>query len=285
MNMTAKFLSGTAVAQATLNAVQEKVKILKERGVTPGLGTILVGGDAASAGYVKKKHETCAQVGIRSFNIEIPEDATQEELMRAIETFNESKDVDSYILQYPLPKQFDFNQAMAAMLPSKDADGLHPENLGKLVLQEEGPLPCTPAGIVEILKHYNIDVGGKNVVIVGRGTTLGRPLSLLLSMKADGCNAAVTTVHSGVADIASYTRQADIVICAVGIHNFIKSDMVKKGAVVISGGISWDGNKLLPDVAESVGEVVDWITPRIGGVGPTTVAMLLKNTVLAAEKR
>ncbi len=283
--MTAKFLSGTAVAQATLNAVQEKVKILKERGVTPGLGTILVGGDAASAGYVKKKHETCAQVGIRSFNIEIPEDATQEELMRAIETFNESKDVDSYILQYPLPKQFDFNQAMAAMLPSKDADGLHPENLGKLVLQEEGPLPCTPAGIVEILKHYNIDVGGKNVVIVGRGTTLGRPLSLLLSMKADGCNAAVTTVHSGVADIASYTRQADIVICAVGIHNFIKSDMVKKGAVVISGGISWDGNKLLPDVAESVGEVVDWITPRIGGVGPTTVAMLLKNTVLAAEKR
>jgi len=285
VNMTAKFLSGTAVAQATLNAVQEKVKILKERGVTPGLGTILVGGDAASAGYVKKKHETCAQVGIRSFNIEIPEDATQEELMRAIETFNESKDVDSYILQYPLPKQFDFNQAMAAMLPSKDADGLHPENLGKLVLQEEGPLPCTPAGIVEILKHYNIDVGGKNVVIVGRGTTLGRPLSLLLSMKADGCNAAVTTVHSGVADIASYTRQADIVICAVGIHNFIKSDMVKKGAVVISGGISWDGNKLLPDVAESVGEVVDWITPRIGGVGPTTVAMLLKNTVLAAEKR
>jgi len=283
--MTAKFLSGTAVAQATLNAVQEKVKILKERGVTPGLGTILVGGDAASAGYVKKKHETCAQVGIRSFNIEIPEDATQEELMRAIETFNESKDVDSYILQYPLPKQFDFNQAMAAMLPSKDADGLHPENLGKLVLQEEGPLPCTPAGIVEILKHYSIDVGGKNVVIVGRGTTLGRPLSLLLSMKADGCNAAVTTVHSGVADIASYTRQADIVICAVGIHNFIKSDMVKKGAVVISGGISWDGNKLLPDVAESVGEVVDWITPRIGGVGPTTVAMLLKNTVLAAEKR
>jgi len=283
--MTAKYLSGTKVAQATLDAVQAKVKMLKEKGITPGLGTILVGGDAASAGYVKKKHETCAQVGIRSFNIEIAEDATQEELMNAIESFNNNEEVDSYILQYPLPKQFDFNQAMAAMLPSKDADGLHPENLGKLVLQEDGPLPCTPAGIVEILKHYDIAVSGKNVVIVGRGTTLGRPLSLLLSMKADGCNAAVTTVHSGVKNIASYTLQADIVICAVGIHNFIKPDMVKKGAVVISGGISWDGNKLLPDVAETVGEVADWITPRIGGVGPTTVAMLLKNTVMAAEKR
>jgi len=283
--MTAKFLSGTAVAEATLNSVKERTKVLKEKGINPGLGTILVGGDAASAGYVRKKHETCEQVGISSFNIEIAEDGTQEDLMAAIEEFNNNSEVDSYILQYPLPKQFDFNQAMAAMLPSKDADGLHPENLGKLVLQEDGPLPCTPAGIVEILKHYGIEVSGKNVVIVGRGTTLGRPLSLLLSMKADGCNAAVTTVHSGVADIASYTLQADIVICAVGIHNFINPDMVKKGAVVISGGISWDGKKLLPDVAESVGEVADWITPRIGGVGPTTVAMLLKNTVMAAEKR
>jgi methylenetetrahydrofolate dehydrogenase (NADP+)/methenyltetrahydrofolate cyclohydrolase len=283
--MSAQFLSGTVVAQATLNTVKEHVKILKDKGITPGLGTILVGGDAASAGYVKKKHQTCAEVGIQSFNIEIDENATQADLMNAIESFNTNEEVDSYILQYPLPKQFDFNQAMSAMLPSKDADGLHPENLGKLVLQEEGPLPCTPAGIVEILKHYNIDVSGKNVVIVGRGTTLGRPLSLLLSMKAQGCNAAVTTVHSGVADIASYTLNADIIICAVGIHNFIKPDMVKAGAVVISGGISWDGKTLLPDVAESVGEVADWITPRIGGVGPTTVAMLLKNTVLAAEKR
>lgn len=283
--MSAQFLSGTVVAQATLNTVKEHVKILKDKGITPGLGTILVGGDAASAGYVKKKHQTCAEVGIQSFNIEIDENATQADLMNAIESFNTNEEVDSYILQYPLPKQFDFNQAMSAMLPSKDADGLHPENLGKLVLQEEGPLPCTPAGIVEILKHYNIDVSGKNVVIVGRGTTLGRPLSLLLSMKAQGCNAAVTTVHSGIADIASYTLNADIIICAVGIHNFIKPDMVKAGAVVISGGISWDGKTLLPDVAESVGEVADWITPRIGGVGPTTVAMLLKNTVLAAEKR
>jgi len=152
-------------------------------------------------------------------------------------------------------------------------------------LQDEGPLPCTPAGIVEILKYYDIDVSGKNVVIIGRGTTLGRPLSLLLSMKAEGCNAAVTVVHSAVQDIASYTLKADIIICAVGIHNFVKPEMVKAGAVVISGGISWDGNKLLPDIAESVGEKAEWITPRIGGVGPTTVAMLLKNTVMAAQKR
>ncbi len=283
--MTAQYLSGTAVAQATLDTVREKVIKLKEKGVNPGLGTILVGSDPASAGYVRKKHETCEAVGIRSFNIEVPEDGTQQDLMDAIEQFNRNEQVDSYILQYPLPKQFDFNEAMAAMLPSKDADGLHPENLGKLVLQEEGPLPCTPAGIVEILKYYNIEVSGKHVVIVGRGTTLGRPLSLLLSMKREGCNASVCTVHSGVSDIASFTLQADIVICAVGIHNFITPDMVKEGAVVISGGISWDGKKLLPDVAESVGEVASWITPRIGGVGPTTVAMLLKNTVMAAERR
>lgn len=283
--MTAKYLSGTTVAQATLDSVREKVKKLKEKGINPGLGTILVGNDPASAGYVRKKHETCESVGISSYNIEIAEDGTQQELMAAIETFNSNEEVDAYILQYPLPKQFDFNQAMAAMLPSKDADGLHSENLGKLVLQEDGPLPCTPAGIVEILKHYKIEVSGKHVVIVGRGTTLGRPLSLLLSMKREGCNASVCTVHSAVSDIAFFTRQADIIICAVGIHNFITPDMVKQGAVVISGGISWDGKKLLPDVAESVADVASWITPRIGGVGPTTVAMLLRNTVIAAEKR
>jgi len=283
--MTAKYLSGTVVAKSTLTAVEEQVKALKKKGITPGLGTILVGKDPASAGYVRKKHETCASVGIRSFNIDIAEDASQKDLMVAIESFNNNDEVDAYILQYPLPKQFDFNAAMTAMLPSKDADGLHPVNLGKLVLQDEGPLPCTPAGIVEILKYYDIDVSGKNVVIIGRGTTLGRPLSLLLSMKAEGCNAAVTVVHSAVQDIASYTLKADIIICAVGIHNFVKPEMVKAGAVVISGGISWDGNKLLPDIAESVGEKAEWITPRIGGVGPTTVAMLLKNTVMAAQKR
>ncbi len=283
--MTANFLSGTTVAENTLTLIREKVVALKQKNIHPGLGTILVGGDPASAGYVRKKHETCESVGINSFSIEIPENGTQQDLMAAIEQFNQRDEVDSYILQYPLPKQFDFNQAMAAMLPSKDADGLHPENLGKLVLQEEGPLPCTPAGIVEILKYYKIEVSGKHVVIVGRGTTLGRPLSLLLSMKQDGCNAAVTTVHSAVPDIAAYTQKADIIICAVGIHNFIKPEMVKDGAVVISGGISWDGKTLLPDVAESVGEVASWITPRLGGVGPTTVAMLLKNTVLAAENR
>jgi len=283
--MAANYLSGTKVAEATLDAVRKKVAQLKQKGITPGLGTILVGDDPASKGYVRKKHETCELVGMNSFNIHIDKNANQNDLMDAVEQFNQNKEVDAFILQYPIPQQFNFNEAMAAMLPSKDADGLHPVNLGKLVLQESGPLPCTPAGIVEILKHYQIEVSGKHVVIVGRGTTLGRPLSLLLTMKAEGCNAAVTIVHSAVKDIASYTRQADILISAVGVHNVITPDMVKADAVVISGGISWEGNKLLPDVDENVANVASWITPRIGGVGPTTVAMLLKNTVLAAENR
>jgi methylenetetrahydrofolate dehydrogenase (NADP+)/methenyltetrahydrofolate cyclohydrolase len=169
------------------------------------------------------------------------------------------------------------------MDPAKDADGLHPTNLGRLVLQEPGPVPCTPAGIVAMLAHYGVETSGKNAVVVGRGPTLGRPMALMLSNK--GADAAVTVVHSRVANLADYTLRADIVIGAVGIPNFITPDMVKPGAAVVSGGITWEGKKLLPDVAEAVGEVAGWITPRLGGVGPTTVAMLLKNTVDAAERR
>jgi methylenetetrahydrofolate dehydrogenase (NADP+)/methenyltetrahydrofolate cyclohydrolase len=170
------------------------------------------------------------------------------------------------------------------MDPAKDADGLHPVNLGRLVLQEDGPVPCTPAGIQAMLVHYGIETAGRHVVVVGRGPTLGRPLALLLTTKQPGANAAVTVVHTGVPDIGAYTRQADIVVAAVGAPSCVTPDMVRPGAVVVSGGISWEGRRLLPDVDESVGEVASWVTPRLGGVGPTTVAMLLRNTVAAAER-
>jgi methylenetetrahydrofolate dehydrogenase (NADP+) / methenyltetrahydrofolate cyclohydrolase len=281
----AQFLEGKAVAEAVLADIQTRIQTLKTKGITPGLGTILVGSDPASAGYVRKKHETCEQVGMVSFNKEISEGATQEDLLAAVDEFNNNSQVHAYIIQYPVPKYFDFNAAMLRMNPEKDADGLHPVNLGKLVLQEPGPVPCTPAGIQAMLAHYAISVEGREVVIVGRGPTLGRPLALLLTLKNKAANAAVTVVHSSVPDISRYTKRADIVIAAVGKPNVLTPEMVKPGAVVISGGITWEGRKLLPDVAESVGDVASWITPRLGGVGPTTVAMLLRNTLEAAERQ
>jgi len=283
--MAAKLLEGKVVAEAVLEDVASRVAVMKGRGVTPGLGTILVGDDGPSVSYVNKKRETCKSVGIASFHIEIPASAGQADLLAAVKDFNDSPDVDAYIIQYPLPSGFDFNEALLLMDPDKDADGLHPVNLGRLVLQEPGPVPCTPAGIREMLKHYQIEVEGKEVVVIGRGPTLGRPLSLLMTLKQPFANAAVTVVHSGIADLGSYTRRADIVIAAAGCPGIVQPDMVRAGAVVISGGISWEGRRLLPDVAEEVGEVAGWITPRLGGVGPTTVAMLLRNTVLAAERR
>lgn len=282
--MAARLLEGKPVAEAVLTKVSEKIKGMTECGVTPGLGTILVGDNEASGGYVRKKHETCQQVGIVSFNVEIPVDATQSDLLAAIDRLNQNPNVDGFLIQHPLPPGFDFNEALMRMDPAKDADGLHPVNLGKLVLQENGPLPCTPAGIRAMLNYYEVPLEGRNVVIVGRGPTLGRPLSLLLTLKR-GANAAVTVVHSGVVDLERYTRKADIVVAAVGVPGFIKPEMIKPGAAVVSGGISWKGRTLLADVDESVGEVAGWITPRLGGVGPTTVAMLMQNTVQAAEHR
>lgn len=283
--MTAQFLEGKPVAEAVLQDVSLRVEALKSRGITPGLGTILVGDDSASAGYVRKKHETCEQAGIRSFDKRIPANASQEDLLAAVREFNENEDVDAFLLQNPVPAGFDFNQALMLFKPEKDADGLHPLNLGKLVLQEPGPRPCTPAGILAMLEHYGIEVRGREVVILGRGPTLGRPLALMLSLKQRGANAAVTVVHSGVPNIPDYTTRADILIAAVGVPGFVTPAMVKPGAVVVSGGISWEGKRLLPDVDESVGEVASWITPRLGGVGPTTVALLLRNAVECAEMR
>jgi len=282
--MTAQLLAGGPVAEAVLDDVRNRVEALAARGVTPGLGTILVGDDGASAGYVRKKHETCESVGFASQHISVAANASPTALDEAVAAFNEDPSVHGYIIQHPVPAGFDFNAALSAMDPGKDADGLHPTNLGRLVLQENGPVPCTPAGIQAIFVHYGIEVSGRHVVVIGRGPTLGRPLALLLTTKAPGANAAVTVVHSAVPNLADHTRKADIVVAAVGIPGFVTPDMVKPGAVVVSGGITWEGRKVLADVDESVGEVASWITPRLGGVGPTTVAMLLRNTVEAAER-
>eukprot|EP01047_Picozoa_sp_COSAG01_P002585 COSAG01_NODE_69_length_28801_cov_10.460038_11_plen_288_part_00 len=281
--MSAKLLSGVPIAEKVLAEVKQAVTTLKAKGIKPGLGTILVGDDGASASYVKKKHETCESVGMASFHVDIPASATQKDLLAAVQSFNDNPDIHAFLIQNPVPKGFDFNEAILAIKPEKDADGLHPANLGRLVLQQEGPLPCTPAGIIEILKFYDVPVQGKHVVVVGRGPTLGRPMALMLSMKHAYANAAVTVVHSAVPNIVDYTKQADIIVSAIGVPNFIQPDMLKPGCVAISGGISWEGKRLLPDIAESVGDIASAITPRLGGVGPTTVAMLLQNTIQAAQ--
>jgi methylenetetrahydrofolate dehydrogenase (NADP+)/methenyltetrahydrofolate cyclohydrolase len=244
----------------------------------------LVGDDPASAGYIAKKHEMCQRYGIVSLHQEIPADATQADLLAAVAGFNADPAVDAFLIQNPVPAGFDFNDAMMAVDPSKDADGLHPASLGLLALGAPGPRPATPSGIQALLAHYGVPVAGRHVVIVGRGPTLGRPLALLLSLKEPGANAAVTVVHTGVADWASYTRRADVVVGAAGVPGMITADVIRPGAAVVGGGITWEGRRLLSDVDEACAEVAGWITPRLGGVGVTTVAMLLRNTVACAER-
>ena len=284
--MTAKLLEGAPVAEAVLADVAKRVEALSAAGKGVGLGTILVGADEASARYVARKHEACERVGMVSRHVGIPADSPrgQRDLLEAVDAFNADPVVDAYIIQLPVPDGFEAGEALSRMDPAKDADGLHPVNLGKLVLQEPGPVPCTPAGIQAMFVHYGIDIAGRDVVVVGRGPTLGRPLSLLLTLKQAGANAAVQVVHSGVPDLGVHTRRADVVVAAAGVPSIVTPDMVKPGAVVVSGGQSWAGRRALPDVDEAVGEVASWITPRLGGVGPTTVAMLLRNTVAAAER-
>jgi methylenetetrahydrofolate dehydrogenase (NADP+)/methenyltetrahydrofolate cyclohydrolase len=284
--MAANLMPGAPVADAVMLDVTERVAKLAADGISVGLATVLVGDDPASAGYVAKKHQACEQTGITSVDVRIPADRTQDDLLAALARLNADPAIDAYIVQHPVPAGFDFNAAMGAMDPAKDADGLHPTNLGLLALGEKGsPRPCTPIGIQALLQHYGIDVAGKEVVIVGRGPTLGRPLSMLLSLKEPGANAAVTGVHTGVGNWADYTRRADIVVGAAGVPNMITPDVIKPGAVVIGGGLTWEGRKAFSDVDESCAEVAGWITPRLGGVGVTTVAMLLRNTVSAAEQR
>ncbi|MEA2901333.1 MAG: methylenetetrahydrofolate dehydrogenase / methenyltetrahydrofolate cyclohydrolase [Actinomycetota bacterium] len=283
--MAAVIMAGAPVVDAVTEAVRDRVAVLAAEGVTVGLGTILVGDDPASAGYIRKKHEASEATGIRSFDVQLPATATQDELLAAVAAFNDDPAVDAFLIQNPVPRGLDFNAALAAMDPDKDADGLHPSNLGRLALGVDGPVPCTPAGIQAILAHYQVPVEGRHVVIVGRGPTLGRPLAMLLSLKRPGANAAVTVVHTGVPNWADYTRQADIVVGAAGVPNMIGPGDVRPGAAVVGGGISWEGKRLVSDIDESVAEVAGWITPRLGGVGPTTVAMLLRNAVDAAARR
>jgi len=279
-------MAGGPVAEAVLADVAAKVAALAAQGIEVGLGTILVGDDPASAGYIRKKHEACAAVGIRSYHRELGATATQTEVLAAVRAFNDDPGVDAFLIQNPFPGGQDYNAAIAAVEPAKDADGLHPTNLGLLALGDtNAPLACTPAGIMAVLAHYEVPVEGQHVVIVGRGPTIGRPLSLLLSQKRRGANAAVTVVHTGIADWAEYTRRADIVVAGAGVANMVGPDHVRPGAAVVGAGITWNGKRLVSDVDEAVGRVAGWITPRLGGIGPTTVAMLLANAVSAARRR
>lgn len=283
--VTAKVLDGEALAGQMRAEVTEEVARLRDQGVQPGLGTILVGDDPASARYVELKHEDCAKVGIESVHEHLAAGTTAEELFAAVRSFNANPAVDAFLVQVPLPGDLDEFATLLAVDPDKDVDGLHPVNLGRLVMGVEGPLPCTPAGIVELLGHNDVPVEGRHVVIIGRGLTIGRPLALLLALKRPGCNAAVTVVHTGVSDLAEYVRRADIVIAAAGRAGIVTADMVKPGAAVVGAGTSWEGRRLLSDVDEGVADVAGWMTPRLGGVGPMTRAMLLKNAVRAARRR
>jgi len=280
----AELLDGNLIAGRIKMELADRAMRLAAAGRPVGLGTVLVGDDGPSAKYVAMKHADCDEVGIRSFHHELPATATQAEVEAVIDELNANPDVHSILVQLPLPKGLDEEAVLLRINPAKDVDGLHPTNLGRLVMSAPGPLPCTPAGIVELLAAYQVPVEGKHVVVIGRGLTIGRPISLLLAMKRPGCNAAVTVVHTGVDDMAALTREADVIIAAAGVANLVTKDMVKPGAAVVGAGVSWEGKSLRSDVADDVADVAGWITPRIGGVGPMTRAMLLRNAVLAAEK-
>jgi methylenetetrahydrofolate dehydrogenase (NADP+)/methenyltetrahydrofolate cyclohydrolase len=283
--MGAAILDGAAIAAAVRAELAEEVASLEQVGITPGLGTILVGDDPASAAYVRLKHSDSQEIGIQSFGEHLPADTTQDRLLEVIASYNANPEIDAFLVQLPLPKRLDELQALLAVDPEKDVDGLHPVNLGRLVMGKPGPIACTPNGIVELLVRHGVEIEGRHVVIIGRGLTIGRPLANLLALKREHANAAVTVVHTGVKDLGAYTRQADILVAAAGSPGLVKPDMVKPGAAVVGAGVTMDGRKVISDVEESVAEVAGWITPRIGGVGPMTRAMLLKNTVLAASKR
>jgi methylenetetrahydrofolate dehydrogenase (NADP+) / methenyltetrahydrofolate cyclohydrolase len=282
--LTAKLLDGELLAARIRADVTDRVARLRGAGVTVGLGTVLVGDDGPSARYVEMKHADCAEVGIQSVHEHLPADASQQQLDEVVARFNADPAVDAYLVQLPLPPDLDEEQTLLAVDPEKDVDGLHPVNLGRLVMGAPGPLPCTPAGIVELLAANDVPVEGKHVVVIGRGLTIGRPLALLLALKRPGCNAAVTVVHTGVEDFAGLVRQGDVVVAAAGRAGLVTADMVKPGSAVVGAGTSWEGRRLLSDVDEGVAEVAGWITPRLGGVGPMTRAMLLHNTVRAAER-
>jgi methylenetetrahydrofolate dehydrogenase (NADP+)/methenyltetrahydrofolate cyclohydrolase len=282
--MSAVVMKGDPVADGIKDDLRERIASLAEAGITPGLGTILVGDDAASAKYVSMKHRDAADLGLHSRELHLPEHATQDDVAVAIEVMNNDDDIHAFIVQYPFPAGLDYERAILEMEPEKDADGLHPVNLGWLVMGREAPLACTPAGILRLLEHYDVPVAGRHVVIVGRGLTIGRPLANLLTLKRPDANAAVTVVHTGVADLGSYTRQADIIVAAAGSAGLVTADMVRPGAAVVAAGVSFVDGALRSDVADDVAEQAGWLSPRVGGVGPMTRALLMANTVAAAER-
>ncbi|MFE0374344.1 bifunctional methylenetetrahydrofolate dehydrogenase/methenyltetrahydrofolate cyclohydrolase [Streptomyces inhibens] len=281
--MTAQILDGKATAAAIKSELATRVEALKAKGVQPGLGTLLVGDDPGSRWYVNGKHRDCAEVGIASIQRELPETATQEEIEAVVRELNEDPACTGYIVQLPLPKGIDANRVLELMDPAKDADGLHPMSLGRLVLGIEGPLPCTPYGIVQLLRRHEVEIKGAHVVVVGRGITIGRPMPLVLTRKSE--NATVTQCHTGTRDLSAHLRQADIIVAAAGVPHIIKPEDVKPGAAVLDVGVSRDeAGKIVGDVHPGVAEVAGWVAPNPGGVGPMTRAQLLVNVVEAAER-
>lgn len=282
--MTAINLDGESLAAELKADLATRVEALAERGITPGLGTILVGDDGPSATYVGMKHRDGAQLGIASRDVRLPATATQDEVHAAIDELNADPAVDAFIVQYPFPPGLDYGAALLRVDPAKDADGLHPVNLGLLVMGEPAPLACTPRGILHLLHAYDVPVAGRHVVVVGRGLTIGRPLANLLTLKRPDANAAVTVVHTGVADLAEHTRRADVLVAAAGAPGLITADMVAPGAAVVAAGVSFVDGRAVSDVDDAVADVAGWLSPRIGGVGPLTRAFLMANTVEAAER-
>ncbi|WFE35718.1 tetrahydrofolate dehydrogenase/cyclohydrolase catalytic domain-containing protein [Micromonospora sp. WMMD975] len=282
---TARLLPGGPVAERVLTDVAASVARLRAAGVTPALATVLVGDDDASAGYIRIKQRQAAELGFASPHVHLPAAASQADLHAVVADFNADSDVHGVLVQHPIPVGLDYDRALAEVDPDKDVDGMHPVNMGRLALGLPGPLPCTPAGIEALLAFHQVPVAGREVVILGRGATLGRPLALLLAQKRPTANAAVTVVHTGVADWPRYTRRAEILVAAAGVPGIVRPEHVRPGAVVVGGGVRYEGRRLLPDVDESCARVAGAITPRVGGVGPTTVAMLFRNAVEAARRQ
>ena len=279
--MTARILDGRAVADAIKGELAMRVAALESRGVRAGLGTVLVGDDPGSRSYVAMKHRDCAEIGIESIRVDLPADASAERVAAAITGLNENPACTGYIVQLPLPRHLNENAMLELIDPDKDADGLHPINLGKLVLNEPAPLPCTPRGIVELLRRHDVPLAGAEVCVVGRGITVGRPIGLILTRRSE--NSTVTLCHTGTRDLAAHTRRADIGIAAAGVPGLISAAMIAEGAVVLDVGVSRVDGKLVGDVAADVLQKASWVAPNPGGVGPMTRSMLLSNVVDRAE--
>ena len=280
--VTAQILDGTATAKAIKGELTERVARLREQGVVPGLGTVLVGDDPGSKWYVNGKHKDCAEVGITSLREDLPATATQEEVEAAVVRLNADPACTGFLVQLPLPKHMDEHRVLSLVDPGKDVDGLHPTNLGWLVLGKDAPLPCTPYGIVELLRRHDVPIAGAEVCVIGRGVTVGRPLGLLLTRRSE--NATVTLCHTGTRDLAAHVRNADIVVAAAGVPGIVTGDMVKPGAAVLDVGVSRVDGKIAGDVAQDVYDVAGWVSPNPGGVGPMTRALLLSNIVSVAEQ-